>query len=177
TTGYYVNKMLKPDQAANSVHSNNRCWPLIRLAEIYLDFAEAENEFAGPTQEVYDAIIAIRKRAGIEAGADNRYGLSEGMSKEKMRAAIRNERRIELAFEEHWFWDVRRWMIAETTENTVMHGMKVTRSSPTATPVFDIFDVRKRNFRNAMYLFPIPQGEVAKTDLLLQNPYWSTTAQ
>lgn len=177
TTGYYVNKMLKPDQAANSVHSNDRCWPLIRLAEIYLDFAEAENEFAGPTQEVRDAIIAIRKRAGIDAGADNRYGLSESMSKDEMRAVIRNERRIELAFEEHWFWDVRRWMIAETTENAVAHGMKVTRSNPTATPVFDIFDVRKRNFRKAMYLFPIPQAEVAKSDQLLQNPYWSTTAQ
>lgn len=177
TTGYYVNKMLKPDIAGNCIHGTDRCWPLIRLGEMYLDFAEAENEFAGPTQEVYDAIIALRKRAGIEPGADNGYGLTAGMSQVDMRAVIRNERRIELAFEEHWFWDVRRWMIAETTENTVMHGMKVTRSSATATPVFETFDVRKRNFRNSMYLFPIPQGEVAKSTQLLQNPYWSTTAQ
>lgn len=177
TTGYYVNKMLKPDIAGNCIHGAERCWPLIRLAEMYLNFAEAENEYAGPTDEVYSAIVAIRKRAGITAGTDNRYGLPAGMSKEEMRAVIRNERRIELAFEEHWFWDIRRWMMAETTENATLHGMKVMRENETATPAFEVFNVRKRNFRTAMYLFPIPQSEVAKSDQLLQNPYWSTTAQ
>lgn len=175
TTGYYVNKMLKPDIAGNCIHGSNRGWPLLRYAEVLLNFAEAENEFSGPTTDVYNAIIAIRQRAGINAGADNMYGLTSGLSKEAMRTIIHNERRIELAFEEHWFWDVRRWMIASTTENTVMHGMIVRRDAPTATPSFEIFDVRKRNFRNAMYLFPIPQSEVAKSGQLLQNPFWSTS--
>ncbi|MCH5596475.1 RagB/SusD family nutrient uptake outer membrane protein [Niabella ginsengisoli] len=175
TTGYYVNKMLKPDLAGNSIHGAERCWPLLRLGEMYLDFAEAENEYLGPTQEVYDAIIALRKRAGILPGSDNLYGLTVGLSKDEMREIIRNERRVELAFEEHWFWDVRRWMIAANTENTTMHGMKVTRNSGSA-PLFEVFNVRKRNFRNAMYLFPVPQSEVAKSEFLLQNPYWSTTS-
>ncbi|HEX7756673.1 MAG TPA: RagB/SusD family nutrient uptake outer membrane protein [Niabella sp.] len=176
TTGYYVNKMLKPDIAGNCIHGTDRGWPLIRLAEMYLDFAEAENEYAGPTQDVYDAIIALRKRAGIDAGSDNLYGLTSGMSKDEMRAVVHNERRIELAFEEHWFWDVRRWLIAGDTENKQLHGMKVRRSSGTPA-IFEIIDVRKRNFRNAMYLFPIPQSEVAKSTFLLQNPYWSTAGQ
>lgn len=173
TTGYYVNKMLKPDIAGNCIHGTERCWPLIRLGEIYLDFAEAENEYLGPTPDVYDAVIAIRKRAGISAGADEMYGLEAGMSKEEMRAIIRNERRIELAFEEHWFWDVRRWMIADETENNTMHGMKVVRNGDSQA-MFETFNVRKRNFRNAMYLFPIPQSEIAKSEFLIQNPYWST---
>lgn len=176
TTGYYVNKMLKPDIAGNCIHGTERCWPLIRAAEMFLNFAEAENEFSGPTQEVYSAVIELRKRAGIDAGDDNMYGLATGMNKDEMRTVIRNERRIELAFEEQWFWDVRRWLIAGNTENTQMHGMKVTRRD-NAPPVFETFDVRKRNFRNAMYLFPIPQGEVAKSPQLLQNPYWSTSGQ
>jgi hypothetical protein len=173
TTGYYVNKMLKPDIAGNCIHGSERCWPLIRFAEVLLDFAEAENEYSGPTQDVYNALIEIRKRAGITAGADNLYGLDPGMNKDQMRAIIRNERRIELAFEEHWFWDIRRWMVAENTENVMMHGMKVIRDNG-VPPSFQQFEVRKRNFRNAMYLFPIPESEVAKSKQLLQNPYWST---
>ncbi|MBZ4191362.1 RagB/SusD family nutrient uptake outer membrane protein [Niabella sp. 3A5MI-3] len=176
TTGYYVNKMLKPDIAGNCIHGTERCWPLIRFAEMLLNFAEAENEFNGPTQEVYTAITELRKRAGIEAGDDNLYGLAAGMSKDEMRTVIRNERRIELAFEEQWFWDVRRWLIAGSTENTQLHGMKVTRRA-NVPAVFETFDVRKRNFRNAMYLFPIPQAEVAKSSRLLQNPYWSSSGQ
>ena len=176
TTGYYVNKMLKPDIAGNCIHGTERCWPLIRFAEMLLNFAEAENEFSGPTQDVYTAVTELRKRAGIDAGDDNRYGLAAGMNKDEMRAVIRNERRIELAFEEQWFWDVRRWLIAGNTENAQMHGMKVTRRE-NVPPVFETFDVRKRNFRNAMYLFPIPQTEVAKSTQLLQNPYWSTSGQ
>ncbi|MFT3903010.1 MAG: RagB/SusD family nutrient uptake outer membrane protein [Niabella sp.] len=174
TTGYYVNKMLKPDIAGNCIHAPDRCWPLIRLGEILLNFAEAENEFSGPTQEVFDAIIALRKRAGIDAGADDTYGLDRGMDKNAMRKVIRNERRIELAFEEHWFWDVRRWFIAGDTEGTQMHGMKVTRTSNGPATKFEVFNVRKRNFRDAMYLFPIPQAEIAKSKTLQQNPYWST---
>lgn len=171
TTGYYVNKMLKPDLAGNSIHGTERCWPLIRYAEILLNFAEAENEILGPTQNVYNALIAIRQRAGIEAGNNNMYGLKTGLNKEEMRSMIHNERRIELAFEEHWFWDVRRWLIAENTEKGIMYGMKVNRVGLSA-PVFETFEVRNRNFRNAMYLFPLPQSEIAKSVQLLQNPYW-----
>lgn len=176
TTGYYVNKMLKPDIAGNCIHGSDRGWPLMRFAEILLNFAEAENEYAGPTNDVYSALILIRQRAGIEPGSDNMYGLSVGLSRDAMRDIIHNERRIELAFEEQWFWDVRRWMVADKTENVVMHGMKVIRGIGSPA-IFQQFDVRKRNFRNAMYLFPIPQSEVAKSSELLQNPYWTTTGQ
>lgn len=175
TTGYYVNKMLKPDIAGNCIHGVERPLPLIRFAEILLDFAEAENEFQGPTAEVFEALKEIRSRAGIEPGGDAMYGLDPAMDKVGMREVIRNERRIELAFEEHWFWDVRRWMIADATEDGQMHGMESHRTVDSPIQV-ERFVVRKRNFRKAMYLFPLPESEVAKSSLLTQNPYWSTTA-
>ena len=99
-----------------------------------------------------------------------RQSLSEKFPK-KMQEAIRLERRIELAFEGHRFFDVRRWMIAETTENQQMHGYKITRST-NGIEKGEKVKVRKHTFREAMYFFPIPYKETVKSDDLLQNPYY-----
>ncbi|QEM10036.1 RagB/SusD family nutrient uptake outer membrane protein [Mucilaginibacter rubeus] len=164
TTGYYTNKMLDPAAVANDFeHRTGRCLPLIRYAEILLNYAEAANEYEGPTGAVYSAVEAIRQRAGL-----NPYQLPTGLSQVEMRTAIQNERRIELAFEEHRFWDVRRWKIADQTDNITTKGMEVDRDG--ATVAYKQFDVRKRNFRKAMYLWPFPQSEVAKSPELIQNP-------
>ncbi len=163
-TGYYTNKMLDPAAVANDfTHPTNRCWPLMRYAEVLLNYAEAANEYEGPTSSVYDAMSKIRQRAGLTP-----YTLPAGLSQEAMRAVIQNERRIELAFEEHRFWDVRRWKIADQTENIQSMGMEVDRNGTAVT--YKTFDVRKRNFRTAMYLWPIPQSEVAKSPEMVQNP-------
>ncbi len=164
-TGYYTNKMLDENIAANFIHGSNRCFPLMRYAEVLLNFAEASNEYAGPTQEVYNAVELVRKRAGLQP-----YQLAAGLTKDQMREAIRAERRVELAFEGHRFWDVRRWKIAEQTENKQMTGMEIRRNGSTVT--YTVFPVRKHNFRKAMYLWAIPQGETAKSPDLKQNPSW-----
>ncbi|MBO9154749.1 RagB/SusD family nutrient uptake outer membrane protein [Chitinophaga sp. GCM10012297] len=164
-TGYYTNKMLDENIAANFIHGSNRCFPLMRFAEVLLNFAEASNEYAGVSQEVYDAVELVRKRAGLVP-----FELPDGLTKEQMREAIRAERRVELAFEGHRFWDVRRWKIAEQTENKQMNGMEITRNGSAVT--YRIFPVRKHNFRKAMYLWAIPQGETAKSPELKQNPSW-----
>lgn len=164
-TGYYTNKMLDENISANFIHGSARCFPLMRYAEVLLNFAEASNEYAGPTQEVYDAIELVRKRAGLLP-----YELPAGLTKEQMREAIRAERRVELAFEGHRFWDVRRWKIAEQTENKQMTGMEIRRNGSSVT--YTVFPVRKHNFRKAMYLWAIPQSETAKSPELKQNPSW-----
>jgi len=166
-TGYYVNKMIHRTVTANNVNGTNRCFPLIRYAEILLNYAEAENEYVGPTQSVYDAVEAIRQRAGLRP-----YKLDANLSQDQMRTIIHNERRLELAFEGHRFFDVRRWLEAASTQANTMTGMEVTRIGSQAT--FREFDVRKHGFRDAMYFWPIPQSEVAKSaDLsLVQNPEW-----
>ena len=162
-TGLYIFKMVDPNVINNSVNESSRCLPLMRYAEIVLNFAEATNEADGPTTEVYQAVEAIRQRAGLRP-----FQLPVGLSKDDMRIAIQNERRIELAYEGHRFFDVRRWMIAEQTQNQQMHGMEVKRNGSAVT--YNVFNVRKHNFTRAMYLWPIPLKEIAKSPELLQNP-------
>ncbi|GAA4808683.1 RagB/SusD family nutrient uptake outer membrane protein [Olivibacter ginsenosidimutans] len=161
-TGYYTNKMLNPEHAANFIHGGQRCFPLIRYAEVLLNYAEALNEYSGPGTEVYQAMEAVRKRAGL-----NPYQLPEGLSQAEMRERIRNERRVELAFEGHRFWDVRRWMLGDT-QNQQMHGMEVRRGNGQVT--YKVVVVDKHNFRPEMYYWPIPMSEVGKSPELEQNP-------
>nr|WP_321412229.1 RagB/SusD family nutrient uptake outer membrane protein [uncultured Carboxylicivirga sp.] len=169
-TGYYGNKMLHRAITPNYWIGGPQSRPLLRYAEVLLNYAEAQNEYEGPTAQVYEALKLIRERGGIQPGDDNMYGLVEGMSQDEMREIIRNERRVELAIEGYRFWDVRRWMIAEETENSMMHGMEVNRDGNEVSYVQ--FEVRKRVFRKAMYLWPIPYSEVAKSPNLKQNPYY-----
>ncbi|MBB5394093.1 RagB/SusD family nutrient uptake outer membrane protein [Mucilaginibacter sp. AK015] len=164
STGYYTNKMLSPNAVSQDfMHNTERVLPLMRYAEVLLNYAEAANEYEGPTTQVYAAVEAIRQRAGLMP-----YQLPAGLDQAGMRLAIQNERRIELAFEAHRFWDVRRWKIAEQTDNIQTKGLEINRNGNAAT--YTIFNVRKRNFRPAMYLWPLPQTEVAKSPELFQNP-------
>lgn len=164
-TGYYINKMLNRFITANSFIAGPQSRPLMRYAEVLLNFAEAMNEYAGPTTEVYEAVELVRERAGLSP-----YQLEPGLSQEEMRVAIRQERRVELAFEGFRFWDVRRWMIAEDTQDQVMHGMEIRRNG--ADKTLKEFEVRKHEFRKAMYFWPIPQSEVGKSSDMIQNPYY-----
>ncbi|MEO5646934.1 MAG: RagB/SusD family nutrient uptake outer membrane protein [Chitinophagaceae bacterium] len=169
-TGYYLRKLLDDNTIASSTSSTTeRCFPLIRYAEILLNHAEASNE-AGNINDAYTQIKEIRKRAGILIGTGN-YGLDAGMTKEQMRTVIQNERRVELAIEEHRYWDVRRWKIAETVSNKTLHGMKITKTGTTFT--YELVDVRTPVFvAPKWYLWPIPQTEVNKSAELTQNPGW-----
>ena len=164
TTGLYIYKMMDPSLINNSLGTTTRCLPLMRYAEILLNFAEATNEASGPTTEVYQSIEAIRQRAGLRP-----YQLPTGMTQDQMRDVIHTERRLELAYEGFRFFDVRRWLIAEQTDNLQMHGMEVDRG---VTVVYKPFNVRKHQFTKAMYLWPIPLKEIAKSPELQQNPLY-----
>ena len=162
-TGYYVNKMLNADVVPNWFNTTSRCYPLIRYAEILLNYAEALNEYEGPTKNTFDAVELVRRRAGLSP-----YTLPANLTQDNMRAVIQHERRVEFAFEEQRFWDVRRWKIAEQTENQVMKGVKI---NPAASPeAYSYINIRQHSFRTPMYLWPIPQSETAKSATLVQNP-------
>ncbi|MES2276109.1 MAG: RagB/SusD family nutrient uptake outer membrane protein [Bacteroidota bacterium] len=167
-TGYYCYKMLS-DNVINGGAELNRPRMMIRYAEVLLNAAEASNEVNGPTTQVYNWLIDIRSRAGITAGTGNLYGLKAGMTKDQMRIVIQNERQVELAFEEHRFWDVRRWKIAPVTENKEMHGMEITRSA-TGTYSYRTIVIRSHVFLDNMYFWPIPSSEITKSPALKQNP-------
>ncbi|MDP4210272.1 MAG: RagB/SusD family nutrient uptake outer membrane protein [Bacteroidota bacterium] len=164
-TGYYPYKMVDQTVAPSWFNTlTPRCMPLIRYAEVLLNFAEARNEYLdAPDQQVYDAVEAIRQRAGL-----NPYKLTAGLTQADMRKVIQTERRVELAFEGHRFWDVRRWKIASQTDNVMMHGTEPTKTASGTT--YKTIEVRKHNFVDKMYLWPIPESEVSKDPKLLQNP-------
>ncbi|MCH5596479.1 RagB/SusD family nutrient uptake outer membrane protein [Niabella ginsengisoli] len=170
-TGYYMRKFMGPFEAQNNFSDQFHDFILFRYAEVLLNFAEARNEFSGPDNDVYQVLINLRKRAGIEEGADGMYGVSAGMSKEEMRQAIRNERRIELAFEEHRYWDLRRWKIAETAVNTALHGMSIIKGS-SGRLSYTVSEVFTPMFATRQYLYPIPYDEVVKNPNMVQNPGW-----
>lgn len=175
-TGFYVKKTVSRATCGNTFIGVPQSRPLIRFAEILLNYAEAANEYYGPNHSdqytnIYYVLKAIRARGGIEAGTDNMYGLKPNMTQDEMRATIRLERRIELAFEGHRFFDVRRWKIAEETDNKMMHGLEITVNAD-GTKSAQEFEVGKHTFRSAMYFWPIPNDEVVKSTSLLQNPYY-----
>jgi hypothetical protein len=167
-TSYYLRKFMgnfeKVDNYADELH----VWILFRYAEILLNFAEAQNEYAGPSNEVYQAIIDLRKRAGIEAGNDNLYGLKANMTKDEMREIIHNERRIEMAFEEQRYWDIRRWRMAEEIFKQPLYGLSIAGSSGILT--FSRTPVASISFDPKRYLYPIPYAEVIKNRNMVQNP-------
>lgn len=167
-TGYFRYKMCN-NFGVSGGSELYRPWVLMRYAEVLLNAAEATNEYYGPTTEVYDWLKLIRSRAGITAGTNGLYGLKAGMTKEEMREAVRHERRVELAFEEHRFWDIRRWKIAPQTENAETHGMEITRAADGKFS-YRVIVVRKHVFTDAMYFWPIPQSEIVKSPALKQNP-------
>lgn len=171
STGYYSRKMCDSMISANSSANTNRAWPLIRYAEILLNYAEAINE-TGQTALAYPKLIELRQRAGIDPGANNMYGLKENMTKEEMREVVRNERRIELAFEDHRWHDIRRWKIAMVTNNQFNKVMRITKNSNATYTYQRMESIRRHNFRPEMYLMPLPDAEINKMPAMLQNPGW-----
>ena len=169
-TSYYMRKFMGNFETEESYSGVEHNWVMFRYAEILLNFAEAENEFVGPTEEVYQAIADLRARVGIEPGTNNLYGLSTGMTKEEMREIIHNERRIEMAFEEQRYWDIRRWKIAEDVMNTPIKGLIIVKSGASMIPTE--VTVLEPSFTERMYLYPIPYSEVINNANMVQNPGW-----
>ena len=186
-TGYYLKKHLRDDVSplSSSLIEQQHIYPRIRYTEIFLAYAEAANDAWGPMGTIpggvdcsaYDVIKAIRERAGL--GKDE-YGrdLPEGDTyleecagdQAKMISLIRNERRLELCFENKRFWDLRRWMLP--LDETVK-GVKIERNEETSELTYTIFDVEERKYNNSYQLYgPIPKSEILKWSNLKQNKGW-----
>lgn len=165
TGGVWMHKFL-PD----ALRQNVGVYPfesLFRLAEAYLYYAEALNEAQGPIPAAYDAINAIRNRSGLP-------NLTPGLTKEQFRVEVRLEFTIEMAYDDHRFWNLRRWMTAE--EEGVMkgnmYGIKIYRIIPATNPVqyrYVPYVFESRVFHRRFYLHPFPQSEVNK-NYIIQNP-------
>lgn len=173
-TGYYLRKFMGSFENVpgglygNTIHD----WIFIRYGGILLDYAEATNEFEGPTDEVYQVLYDLRKRAGIEPGDDGHYGIKSGMDQVAMRTAIRGERRVEMAFEEQRYWDIRRWKIAKDVYAAPLIGMDI-QMTGSGQLFYNRVDIFSPVFTDPkMYLYPIPYDEVVKNEQMQQNPGW-----
>ncbi len=185
-TGYYLKKLLRDDVSplSSSLIEQYHVYPRIRYTEIFLGYAEAANDAWGPKADptgvgftAYDVINAIRQRAGL---ATNEIGMAlpEGdvyleecaQDQAKMTNLIRNERRIELCFENKRFWDLRRWMLPL---NESVKGVRIDRNEDTQELSYTIIEVEERRYDNSYQLYgPIPKGEVLKWSALKQNKGW-----
>jgi hypothetical protein len=180
-TGYIARKLLNEEVEldrslvggqAGTIADKDHMEARIRYTEIYLAFAEAANEAYGPTTaspsgySAYDVIKAIRQRGGIVN--DEYLELVKG-DKDKMRELIRNERRIELCFEGHRFWDLRRWKL---NLNEPVKAMKIQTVNGKKT--YTVIEVagEERNYKDYMYYGPLPESEIMKWSNLLQNDGW-----
>jgi len=174
-TGYYMRKFFNDGVTWNqqSNTSSRRPWVIFRYAEILLNYAEALNEVQGPTADVLRYVNQIRQRTGIALPAlqtSNPTGNGYVQpTKDAMRERIHNERRVELCFEGHRFFDVRRWKEGARFFNVPVTGMRITPSG-TGTFTYERFQVQNRVFADKNYLYPISQSELNRAPALKQNP-------
>ncbi|WP_205509617.1 RagB/SusD family nutrient uptake outer membrane protein [Longitalea arenae] len=171
-TGYYLKKFMNDAYPLQNPWGNAgfQPWYYIRYAEVLLNFAEAANEAygadvvpPGSTLSARTALNLVRQRAGV-----NMPALPAGLSQTQMRDAIRYERRVELAFEEHRFYDVRRWKIAEITENKPAGGITITKNGSTLSYAPKVaLDGRK--FETKHYWLPIPRAEIQASNNKIQQ--------
>jgi hypothetical protein len=168
-TGYYLRKLLREEVNANPASPSNQqhYQTHIRYTELYLNYAEAANEAWGPdgrgsnSFSAKEVIAAIRKRGGITQPDNYLNSIS---SKDEMRNLIRNERRIELCFEDFRFWDLRRWKEDLTVP---ARGVRIDGTN------YTYFNVEDRSYDNSyMHYGPIPDKEVIKFNLI-QNKGWN----
>jgi hypothetical protein len=165
-TGYLPKKCSDPSFTWVPKHEVLRTWILFRLGEQYLNYAEALNEAQGPVGDVYKYVNLIRDRSGLP-------GLPTGLSKDDMRERIRHERRIELFYEAHRYFDAHRWKIAEQTEGGAILGLNIFAGDTKTDPAFfQRVLVEKRVFEKKHYLWPMQQRERDKNPNLVQNYGW-----
>ena len=163
-TGYLMRKFIQEDITLNDWNNMGASpWRYFRYAEILLNYAEAQNEASGPDQSVYDAVNAVRQRAGMP--------VLSGLTKDQMREALQQERRVELAYEEHRYFDVRRWMIAMDVENEPAKSIEITRAGNGSLTYEEGIALEGKKFEEKHYWFPIPLSDItASGGKLEQNP-------
>lgn len=172
-TGYYLKKFLIEDLYLVQDEKRLHNWVMFRYGEILLNYAEAMNEAYGPDADpegygmtARQAINMVRARNGVAMPPVEATGQSD------MRLSIKHERRIELAFEDHRYWDLVRWRDGEAL-NQPLKGVRVTIDEDGAF-TYTEFTVENRIFQTPkMYLYPIPHTEIVKSNsILTQNPEW-----
>lgn len=177
-TGYFVKKLVDWNQVTYTTGGSSYkayAWPEIRLADLYLMYAEALNESEGPSATVYQYLDRIRTRAGlagvVQSWADYSNNPSKPSTQSGLRDIIQQERLIELAFEGQRFWDLRRWKKAAEVLNAPITGWNV--KGVDALSYYQVRTVYQQTFVAPRdYFWPIPESARIQNPNLVQNLGW-----
>jgi len=171
-TSYYFRKRLNPDRRPAGNRSDGLNYVFFRYAEVLLNYAEAQNEATGPQAEIYTAVNQVRTRSGLPT-LEATYG-GQTLTQAQMRDVIRNERRVELCWENKRWYDIVRWRIAQDVLSVDRHGMKITNSSPANNAGVWVYQPvllgHPHVFTQKMYINPIPQNVIDQNSKIKQNP-------
>jgi starch-binding outer membrane protein, SusD/RagB family len=174
-TGYYMSKFVDQSLDLSKGNTSQRPWVFMRYAEILLNYAEALNEYDNVANftAISNSLDLIRDRASLRKFSTADKTLLRDQT--EMRKYIKMERRIELAFEEHRYWDLRRWKDAEEVLNKPVTGMRIVQDE-NGNFTYTTFEADQRVFDPKMYWYPIPRTEILKYKhagkTIVQNPGW-----
>lgn len=179
-TGYFTKKLVNYQNVITEATTQiiEYTFPIVRLSDLYLMYAEALNETKTvPDDEVYEYIQRVRNKAGLDNGGslvDTWQAYSRVPDKPKtqagMRSIIRQERMIELAFEGPRYWDLRRWKLAGTYFSKPIRGWNVYAADEVG--FYQVRNIYFRDFLKKDYLWPISQNELLRNPSLVQSPEW-----
>lgn len=190
-TGFYPRKGIMESNSQAEVSNNDFDWLEMRFAEVMFNYAEIACA-KGNTEVGYDVLKQIRKRAGIEPGSDNMYGLQAGMNADEMRKALLDEKRIEFVFEGQRFWDLRRNRMLNVIDGIHKYGLEgeykgeITPDIQQKATNYELlpedFTYRVQEVYNngekemsvpdTYYFFPIKQSSIEQNPNLEQNKDW-----
>jgi hypothetical protein len=165
-TGYYLRKFRDEAHTDLITYQSTQTWVELRLAEVYLNRAEANYRLNNSGGALAD-INAVRTRTGVGLPA------LSGITGDAIFSAIRQERKIELAFEGHLYWDMRRWKLAHQEYNGYrVHGMKISKNAAGYHYEYVDCDLQDRKFLEKTYVFPVPYSELANNSAIMQYDEW-----
>jgi starch-binding outer membrane protein, SusD/RagB family len=176
-TGYWPKKLVNFNNVIGPVNTydvTDYPWPVLRLADLYLLYAEALNEFSGPGAEVYQYLNLVRARAGLKTVEESwtNYSIfpSKYKTKDGLRSIIQQERMIELAFEGKRFWDIRRWKKAPQLMNKSIQGWDIAQQDEAL--YYRVKTLFTQQFQLKDYFWPIREAELIINKNLVQTPGW-----
>lgn len=160
---YIIKKFMPEDQPLNWQTTYTIPWPIFRLGEIYLNYAEAKFEL-GDEATAREYVNKVRARPSV-----NLPPIPATVTGEALRQRIYNERRIELAFESHRFWDIRRWKIAIDIENRPVYGMDVIKNVTTGVKTYTPTKMLEHVYLDKMNWLPIETNEIRRNPEITNN--------
>ena len=167
TTGYYLRKLVDESHDFTKSQTSTQPWVAFRLAEVYLNYAEACMQL-GANATAQEYINKVRQRTGVNLPALNNL-----TTKEKTFEALRHERKVELAFEGLYYWDMRRWNVAEKELTGIRrHGLKIEKMGDNFRYTYVNVDNEDLNFPKKMYRLPVPQDELNTNKDIEQFSEW-----